>query len=135
MPSKDPKLTNHRQPSPWAFTLFGLGACGAFLGTLALIPPEEPELRTALVGVLVAAGYASISRWIGSRVDEVHDQVTQTNAQIGDVAEKVNGRMSELIEALRDAERRAAEATTREARLVSRETKRRRDRRRGKNAP
>ncbi len=121
-----------RAPSAWAFSLFGLGACGAFLGTLALIPPEQPELRTALVGVLVAAGYASISRWIGSRVEDVHQEVAQANAALAEVGDKVNGRMSELIEALRDAERRAAVA---EQRMVSRETSRRRKRREGKNRP
>ena len=121
-----------RSPSAWAFSLFGLGACGAFLGTLALIPPDQPELRTALVGVLVAAGYASISRWIGSRVEDVHQQVTEANATLAEVGDKVNGRMSELIAALQDAERRAARA---EQRMVSRETSRRRKRREGKNRP
>ncbi len=129
-PEALPVVTS-RPPSAWAFSLFGLGACGAFLGTLALIPPDEPELRTALVGVLVAAGYASISRWIGSRVEEVHQQVTSAREQLDDVGQKVNGRMSELIEALRDAERRAARAEQR----VSRETKRRKRERHGRTRP
>lgn len=128
-------MSSHRPSSAWAFSLFGLGACGAFLGTLALIPPEEPELRTALVGVLIAAGYASISRWIGSRVEDVHAQTTETNERLTDVAEKVNGRMSELIAALQEAERRATAAEAREARMVSRETSRPRKRHRGKQRP
>ena len=128
-------MTTTSRTSSWAFVVSGLGACGAFLGALALVPADQPELRTALVGVLVAAGYASISRWIGSRVEDVHEKVTAANRQLAEVGDKVNGRMSELIEALRDAEQRAARAEYRADRMVSRETRTKRRKREGRNRP
>jgi hypothetical protein len=109
----------HRTPprdriNPWAFVGGGIVAAATFLGGVALVPDDDPGLRSAMLGVLIVAGTAAVGKFLGGRVDGVREDVA-------DVRTQVNGRMTQLIEALRDAERRAAIA---EARVdVSRETK------------
>lgn len=100
--------------SPWAYVVAGLIAAVTFLGGIALVPDDEPALRSALLGVLTLAGTAAVGKFLGARIEGVRDDVTDVHAQ-------VNGRMTQLIAALRSAERRAAVA---EARIgdVSRET-------------
>lgn len=91
---------------------------GVFLGAIALTPADQPELRSALIGVLVTTTAAATTRYLGPRVERIESQVVDANAKLDEVGEKVNGRITQLIEALRAAERRAALAEA----DVSRET-------------
>lgn len=88
--------------NPWLYFAFAALAAGTFIGLIMVIPDDEPAMRTALLGLVVLAGQAAIARWIG--------EVRRGQA---DIAEKVNGRMSQLIE---QADRRETETN------VSRET-------------
>ena len=94
--------------SPWAYVALAAITAAFLLGIFVLIPDDEPQMRTALLGVVLLAAHGAIGRWLSKDVKKV-DQ-------------KVNGRMSQMIEALQQAQRENAELR---AQLVSRETSRR----------
>lgn len=90
----------------WPFVaLAGLGG-GFFLGLYALIPSDQPEGRTALLGIVTLAGNAVV----GAVAHRINSKVKTVDTKLADVQDKVNGRMSELI------------AKTQPAADVSRET-------------
>lgn len=104
--------TPHRASSVWHYVALAAILAAFFLGIFALIPEEQPEGRTALLGVLVFACTAATTRFLGARVKAVDT--------------KVNGRITQLIdvanEAKADAKAANARADRAEERAVSRET-------------
>ena len=53
---------------PWQYVALAVVGAAFFLGVFALIPADQPELRTALLGVLVLAGQSAVARWIVGQV-------------------------------------------------------------------
>lgn len=53
---------------PWQYVALAVVGAAFFLGVLALIPADQPELRTGLLGLLVLAGQSAVARWIVGKV-------------------------------------------------------------------
>lgn len=105
----------------WQYVaLAGLGG-GFFLGLFVVIPDSQPQMRTALLGLVLLAGQAAVLRFLHGRVSDVSDQVSDVGDQVSTVDEKVNGRMSQILIALRQAHMTIA-AQQAQLRDVSRET-------------
>ncbi len=88
--------------------------CSFLLGIFVLIPDDEPQSRTALLGFVLLAGQAAVGYFMRSKVNEVQDNVTTGIEAVAEtvtaVDKKVNGRMTQLIEATQRAADEAAAA-------------------------
>ena len=59
-----------------------LVAAGFVLGLFALVPDDQPEMRTAIMGLLMLAGQAAVARWIVGHVYKSGDVSRETSAQV-----------------------------------------------------
>jgi hypothetical protein len=93
---------------PWQYVVLAMVASGFFLGVFALVPDDQPEMRTALLGLLTLAGQAAVARWIvGHHKSEVdaamrkaqrmmnrrqHDVSRETSADVSRETRRPKGR-------------------------------------------
>lgn len=84
----------------WQYVALAVTISGFVLGLFALIPDDQPQMRMALFSLLIAAGQASVGRWVVGRV------------------------RNDLEQHVRRAQRLVAEMRRRDGSDVSRETKR-----------
>lgn len=88
-----------------------IGELGGFiLAVLYVIPPDDAQSRSTLLGILVTASGAATAWFMRQKTNELREGVADVKDEVADVKEKVNGRMSQLIteaSAARDALERA----------------------------
>lgn len=99
-----------------AFVAIG---AGFFLGLFVVIPADQGQMRMALLGALLLASHAAVTRFLTSRVSDVQSTVSDVDAKMDGVSIKVNGRMTQLLTALNSAHAMIAQL---QADAVSRET-------------
>lgn len=59
------------QQPPWQYVALAVVGSSFFLGVFALVPDDQPDMRTALLGLLTLAGQAAVARWIVGHVHHV----------------------------------------------------------------
>lgn len=102
-------MTERKPATSVTWPLVALAAvAGLFLiAVLVVIPKEDTQSRSAVLGILVTSAAAATAWFSRNKVNQVQEGVER-------VDEKVNGRMTQLIEETRRARDALQAATERE---------------------
>lgn len=74
----------------WPLVALAVVGAGFIVAVLVVIPKEDAQSRSAVLGILVTLGAAAGAWFTRNKVNQVQDGVDQVNT-------KVNGRMTEML--------------------------------------
>jgi hypothetical protein len=90
----------------WPLVALAAVGGGFLVAVLLVIPKEDTQSRSAVLGILFTLGTAAAAWFTRNKVNQVQEGVER-------VDEKVNGRMTQMIDELSES-RRALDASRRE---------------------
>jgi hypothetical protein len=102
--SNDTKVKGSTSVTWPLVALVALG-CGFLVAVLLVIPKDDTQSRSAVLGILVTLGATATAWFTRNKVNQVQEGVER-------VDDKVNGRMTQLIDETARARDALVEATT-----------------------
>lgn len=90
--------------TPWPYVVLVIVACAFFLGVFAL-SSDQPQMRMALLGLLVLAGQSAVARWIVGRVSDDHENADRAIRRIERRLDRIEQRVGVSRETWGDVSR------------------------------
>lgn len=94
----------------WAMVAVFVSGLAAIVTILTVVPDSNALGGAAVTAILGFLGSALTGTWVASRVNNVATDVNNVATSVAEVHDKVNGRMSQLIDKLPPADRPAEES-------------------------
>ncbi len=92
-------------PTPkfsWQLVAFAALGVAGFLGLFAIIPEDEAQLRSTLLGLLVTTVGALVAFFVNRNVGALRNDVQEVKQEVATVVEQTNGNTQALLNKIPD---------------------------------